>query len=235
MVDLPVLIVMLFLLMPAALWLAGFARARQDQRIMTLFRLEALERRRHELDAAIAMFEQLGAGEDVLDALRQALLHDLERIGSLDPQRSDIARAIDAAGRKEGRRKKRDDGQAAVNSEQELGTLRNRAQRALQLLSGLQQHGTLPGDAVSRARRGLEVLVARVGVNTFVLMARHAMEKANTMKAFSYYRKAERLARYASLPEHQQRESLDMIEAEKQRLLQRNEDDRGLMLLAQAE
>lgn len=234
MVNLTALIVILSLLMPAALWLAQFAQHQQDRRVMVLYRLTALEKRRSELESALEMFEQLGAGEDILDTLQTALLHDLERMRDLDPQRADLGRAIEEAGKRR-RRKSGDREQAAVSSEQELAALRQRVQRALQLIVQLHQHGSLPRDSVARARRGLEVLVARVGINSFMLMARHAIEKANTMKAFACYRKAERLAQYTVLPEGQKQESLDMIKAEKQQLLQRNENDQGLMLLAASE
>lgn len=231
MVNLAALIVILTLLMPAALWLAQFAQQQQDRRVMVLYRLTALEKRRGELESALDMFEQLGAGADILDALQKALIQDLKRMQTLDPKRPDLTGAIEAAG-KPRRRKPGEQEQAAVSSEHELTALRHRVQGALQLLVPLQQHGTLPRETVTRARRGLEVLVARVGVNSFVLMARHAIDKGNTMKAFSYYRKAERLAQYTVLPDAQKQESLDMIEAEKQQLLQRHENDRGLMLLA---
>lgn len=234
MVNLTALIVILSLLMPAALWLAQVARAQQEYRVTVLYRLTAMERRRGELDAALDMFEQLGAGADILDPLQKALIHDLKRMQQLDPQRSDLTAAIEAAG-KPRRRKPGEREQAAVNSEQELMALRQRVQGTMKLLLPMQQAGTLPRETVTRARRGLEVLVARVGVNSYVLMARHAIEKSNIMKAFSYYRKAERLAQYTSLPEAQMRESLDMIEAEQQQLLRRHESERGLMLLASGE
>lgn len=234
MVNLTALIAILSLLMPAALWLAQFAHQQQERRVMVLYRLTALEKRRAELESALDMFEQLGAGEDILDTLQKALVHDLKRMQALDPSRDDLDAAIESAGKRR-RRKSGDREQAAVSSEQELAALRHRVQGALQLIVQLQHHDNLPRDAVVRARRGLEILVAQVGINSFVLMARHAIEKANTMKAFSYYRKAERLAQYTSLPEAQKQESLDMIEAEKRQLLQRNESDRGLMLLAAGE
>lgn len=234
MVNLTALIMILSLLMPAALWLARFALQQQERRVMVLYRLTALEKRRGELESALDMFEQLGAGEDILDTLRKALVHDLKRMQGLDPRRGELAAAIEAAGKRR-RRKQGEREQAAVSSEKELTALRQRVQSALQLIVRLQQHGSLPRDAVSRARSGLEVLVARVGINSFVLMARHAIDKGNTMKAFSYYRRAERLAQYTSLPEEQKQESLDMIEAEKQQLLRRHDRDRGLMLLAAGE
>jgi hypothetical protein len=234
MLNLTALIAILSLLIPAALWLAQFARSQQEHRVMVLYRLTALEKRRAQLDSALDMFEQLGAGADILDALQKALIHDLRRMQTLDPGRTGLTAAIEVAG-KPRRRKPGEREQAAVNSEQELAALRQRVQGALQLIIPLQQHGGLPRETVTRARRGLEVLVARVGVNSFVLMARHAIDQGNTMKAFSFYRKAERLAQYTSLPEAQKQESLDMIEAEQQQLLQRHENDRGLMLLAGAE
>lgn len=234
MVNLTALIVILSLLMPAALWLAQFAQHQQDRRVIVLHRLVALEKRRSELEAALEMLEQLGAEDDILDTLQRALLQDIEKMRELDPQRADLGPAGEAADKRR-RRTTGDHEQAAVTSEQELAVLRQRVQRALQLVVQLHQHGSLPRDAVSRTRRGLEVLVARVGINSFMLMARHAIEKANTMRAFACYRKAERLAQYTVLPEAQKRESLDMIEAEKRQLLQRNENDQGLMLLAAAE
>jgi len=176
------------------------------------------------------MFEQLGAGEDILETLRQALVNDLKRMRALDPERRDVDAAIESAGGQR-RRKSATGEEAAVSSEQELSVLRGRVNRALQVIVQLQRHGVLSREAVGRTRQGLEVLAVRVGINSFVLMARHALEKGNAMKAFSCYRKAERLARYTSLPEGQRRENLERIEAEKEQLL-RGQDDRGLMLLA---
>ncbi|MGM0633421.1 MAG: hypothetical protein ACQETO_09645 [Pseudomonadota bacterium] len=236
MVSLPALIVILLILLPSSLWLSRFAGQQQEHRLRTLQRLGALERRRGELESMLEMFQQLGAGEDILEVLQQALLNDLRRMQRLDPRRRDLDGPVEQASKP--LRKRADAGsreQAAVRSEQELSTLRHRFHRALELILQQQRQGLLSREDAIRSRHALEALVAMVGVNSYVLMARNAQESGNTMKAFSLYRKAERLSKYSGLTEAQQRDSLSMVEAERQQLLQRHENDRGLMLLASGE
>lgn len=229
-------IVTLLPLIGAALLLAQFARRQQEQRVLSLYRLSALEQRRRQLEDAMEMFQQLGAAPEIMDTLGKALLHDLQRMLSLDPLREDLQRSIGKL-EKGGRKKTAlpDSEQAAVESENELRALRVRIQQVLELLQRLQKAGFLERADVLQVRESLEMLLVRVGINSFMLMARHALDGRNIMRAFSCYRKAERLARFSRLPEAQLAASLAMIEREKERLIMEQDSDEGLLLLASAD
>lgn len=233
MVNYFLLCVFLLMLIAVALMLARFAGQKQEQAVLNLYRLSALEKRRSLVEDVLDALQKMGADKDILDILYQTLLSDLQRMLQIDPQREDLVKAIHSAetkSRKKSQAPPRD--QAAVSSEQELGVVRQHMQDAMSLLSRLSRHGKIRPQTYAKSRQQLQSLAINIGVNSFLLMAEKALESRNTMKAFSLYRKAESMLRSARIPAEEKGRRLELIAAEKQRLMEQYEDEKGLLLMA---
>ena len=236
MLDYSLLCALLLLLMFAALLLARWLGARQEQAVVNLYRLSALEKRQASIEGVIDALRDMGADRSVLDILYEALLRDLGRIRELDPRREDLDDLIREAEAGRNRKSKAPPpDQAAVNTEEELHSVRRHMQKAMQLLALLNQHGGLGTRKYGEARARLQSLAINIGVNSYMLMAEKALEKRNTMRAFSMYRKAESLLEFARLRDEDKKQRLELIKAEKQRLMEQYEDEKGLLLLASAD
>lgn len=218
--------------MLASLALAAFAVRQQQRHVRNLQRLARLERRVSVAESTLNVLSGLGAGRSILQPAWRSVVDDLSGIRKLDPRRVDLEKAI-ASAETNARKNAADKAdQAAVASESELMRVRARLGEAMQLFERLRKSGRIKHAEFQQAKADLREIALTVGVNSFQLMASHALKAGNTMKALTYYRKAESILQSSGLPPDEREQRLQAIASEKRRLIGLQGEEKGLLPLA---
>lgn len=245
------LIVLLCLLavMVAALLIARFAQEQQEQNMMRLYRLTALDQRRVATRNVIRALLDLDENPELMRILYQSLRSDLLKIQQLDPSRVDLENDLRqvqsglgglvdleraSAEQLEQRRQKLEQ-RTSLGSEREIQITRAYISEAMSIIRRLYQFRQVRGEQLESVARYLGTLSFTVAVNSHLNIGEQALQEGDKIKALTNYRRAENLVMRGPYSGRDRTEKLNVIEARKERLLAQSRSEQGLMLLASTE
>ena len=226
-------VLMLCALMLGSLLLVHLVQARQEQNLIRLYRLAALDRRRLTLIKLIQGLKALDDNPDVMRVLTQTLKHDLQRIARLDPARSNAEQELRNLG--SGDTAKADkpaatnktakaDQKTSLNNERDVIKARSLINDALSLIRHLYQVQQVSGEQLESTARHLGMLSAQVGVNSNIYMADSAWEKGDARKALGHYRAAESYLLGGPLKGAAGEQKLKYIQQRREQIVRESED-----------
>lgn len=196
------MIVFLLLLMVGSVVFARYAQQRQENDVIRLYRLAALDRRRNETRAVIRALQEVDDHAETLRILNQALKADLVRIQKLDPNRADIEQDIRQASAAPAGENKSEkpaaDGRAAkvdkrtsLSHERDVQRVRQHIVEAMAIIRRLYETNQVRAEQLESTARHLGTLSVVVAVNSAIHMAELALTAAQFGKVPGLLRMAE--------------------------------------------
>lgn len=185
-------------LMLVSLLVVRLTQDRQENQVIRLYRLAALNRRSSALRTVIQGLKEVDDNPDVVRVLSQALKNDTQRIQQLDPTRVASEKETRPSGGESARSEKpsvaglsKADQRTSLGSEREMLRARTHITDALALIRHLYQVGHVNGEQLESTARHLGTLSALVGANSNLRMGEEALARSDMRQALSYYRAAE--------------------------------------------
>lgn len=226
--SLPLIVPMLCALVVGSLLLVHLLQERQEQDVIRLYRLAALDRRSSALSRIIKGLKAMDDSPDVTRLLTQTLKHDLQRIHRLDPARGNGEKELRALGGEAGKTDKapadpartQADKKTSLGSEREILHARGLINDALTLIRHLYQMRQVTGDQLESTARHLGMLSARVGVNSNIHMGEQALARGDSRMALSHYRAAESFLLNGPLKGAEGEQKLQYIQQRREQILQ---------------
>lgn len=225
----PAIVLLLIALMVGSLLLVHLLQGRQEQDVIRLYRLAALDRRSSALTRVIKGLKAIDDSADVTRLLTQTLKHDLLRIHQLDPARGTGEQELRALGAEAGKADKNAgadvakggvDRKTSLSSEREVISARSLINDALTLIRHLYQVRQVTGDQLESTARHLGMLSARVGVNSNMHMAELAIAQGDARRALGHYRAAESYLLSGPLKGAEGEQKLQYIQQRREQILQ---------------
>lgn len=231
----PLIVLMLCTLAVGSLLLVHLLQARQEQELIRLYRLAALDRRRSALDRIIKGLKAIDDSPDVTRLLTQTLRHDLQRIHRLDPAQGNGEKELRALGGETGKPDKtaadsarvQTDSKTRLGSEREILHARGLINDALMLIRHLYQMRQVTEDQLESTARHLGMLSARVGVNSNLHMADQALARGDERRALSLYRAAESFLLNGPLKGTEGEQKLQYIRQQCEQIVQQHSAGNG--------
>ncbi|MCB1665515.1 MAG: hypothetical protein KDI28_07020 [Pseudomonadales bacterium] len=225
----PAIVLLLIALMVGSLLLVHLLQGRQEQDVIRLYRLAALDKRRSALSKIIKGLKAIDDSTDVTRLLTQTLKHDLQRIHQLDPARGNGEQELRALGGDAAKADKNADAakssvdrKTSLSSEREVLSARSLINDALTLIRHLYQMRQVTGDQLESTARHLGMLSARVGVNSNMHMADLAMAQGDARRALGHYRAAESYLLSGPLKGAEGEQKLQYIQQRREQILQQH-------------
>lgn len=245
----------LLALMVGSLLLARVAQDRQEQNMIRLYRLAALDRRRAATRNVIRALQDLDENPELLRILYQGLKSDLVRIQALDPGRADLDAEIRQThsaissqaeesrvdkhdkngGELSEQRRQRLERRTSLASEREIMISKAYINEAMVIVRRLYDQRQVRAEQMEAMGRYLGTLGVTVAVNSYVYMGELALQQGDKIKALGSYRKAELMLQRGGLTGRDRIERQGLIEARKSELLAQSVNEKGLLLLASGE
>lgn len=241
-----VILLCLLAVMVAALLIARFAQQQQEQNMVRLYRLAALDLRRVSTRNVIRALLDLDENPELLRILYQSLRSDLLRIQQLDPSRADLENDIRqvqsglgaltdverASVEQQEQRRQKLEQRTSLGSEREMQINRAYISEAMSIIRRLYQFRQVRGEQLESVARYLGTLSFTVAVNSHLHMGELALQDGDKIKALSNYRRAENLVMRGPYTGRDRTEKLSAIETRKERLMALSRREQGLLLLA---
>lgn len=228
------MILFLIVVMIASAVLARYAQDRQEGKVIRLYRLAALDRRRNTTRAVLRALQEVDEHPETLRILNQALKADLVRIQKLDPGRSDIEQEIrqasnastsGAAASEPKAEKSGNDARGAklekrtsLGSERDVQRVRYQITEAMAIIRRLYQGNQVRVEQLESTARHLGTLSVVVAVNSNLHMAEVALGAAEYGKAHGLLRMAEGFLASGPLQGRDKTEKLEQMSKLKERL-----------------
>lgn len=226
-------IMVLLMLMLARLMLAGWAAQLQAVQYQTLSQLATLDHRRQNIQEVGRALQRMDVDPEVLSAIYSSLVEDLKRMQALDPARSDFNRHInEAETAMRPRSTPASGGSPALATDKELLVAQAHVHKAMHMLGDLYRGDKISASQFETNKNKLHLLGVRVSVNSCFLMAQQAMEREDTARAMSFFRRAESLLNVRGVPAQEKQEKLDYIDSERSRVLEASQGSGRLLMLA---
>jgi len=226
-------IIFFLMLMMAGLMLAGWAAQLQAAQYETLSQLAALDHRRQGIQEVGRALQRMDVEPEVLSAIYGSLVEDLKQMQALDPARSDINKHIqEAEAAMRPRSAPASSGSPALATEKELMLAQAQVHKAMHMLGDLYRGDKISASQYEANKNKLQLLGIRVSVNSCFLMAQQAMEREDTARAMSFFRRAESLLNTRGVPVQEKQEKLAYIDGERTRVLESSQGNRRPLLLA---
>jgi hypothetical protein len=243
---LPQFLILLSLLvvMVASLLIARYAQEMQEQNVVRLYRLTALDRRRAATRNVIRALLDLDDNPELLRILYQSLKSDLQKIQLLDPSRADLESdlrqvqaslgsltEVDRASAEQlEQRRQRLEQRTGLSSEREIQITRAYISEAMSIIRRLYQFRQVRGDQLESVARYLGTLSLTVAVNSNLQMGDLALRDGDKIRALSNFRRAENLVVRGPYIGRERSEKLAVIEARKEKLLAQSRSEQVLLL-----
>lgn len=242
-------------LMAGSLLLARVAQERQEQNMIRLYRLAALDRRRASTRNVIRALQDLDENPELMRILYQGLKSDLLRIQGLHPGRADIDSEIrqtqnaisslaeesrvdkndKGGGDISDQRRQRLERRTSLASEREIQISRAYISEAMVIVRRLYQQRQVRAEQMESVGRYLSSLGVTVAVNSYLYMGETALLQGDKIKALGSYRKAELMLQRGGMTGRERMERQGLIEARKHELMAQSTNEHGLLLLASGE
>lgn len=244
-----VILLCLLAVLVAALLIARFAQEQQEQNMVRLYRLTALDQRRVSTRNVIRALLDLDENPELLRILYQSLRSDLLKIQQLDPSRADLDADIRqvqsglgaltdlerASIEQQEQRRQKLELRTSLSSDREIQIARAYIGEAMSIIRRLYQFRQVRGEQLESVSRYLGTLSFTVAVNSHLNMGELALQDGDKVKALSNYRRAENLVMGGPYSGRERTEKLNAIEARKERLLALSRSEQALLLLASAD
>ncbi len=216
------MIVFLLLLMVGSVLFARYAQERQENDVIRLYRLAALDRRRNETRTVIRALQEVDDHPETLRILNQALKTDLLRIQKLDPGRADIEQEIrqaSAAPAAENKSEKpggdarsvKSDKRTSLSHERDVQRVRQQIVEAMAIIRRLYQANQVKADQLESTARHLGTLSVVVAVNSAIHMAEQALTAEQFGKVPGLLRLAEGYLASGPVQGREKAEKLEQI------------------------
>lgn len=216
------MIVFLLLLMVGSVVFARYAQERQENDVIRLYRLAALDRRRNETRTVIRALQEVDDHPETLRILNQALKMDLLRIQKLDPGRADIEQEIrqaSAAPAAENKSEKpggdarsvKSDKRTSLSHERDVQRVRQQIVEAMAIIRRLYQANQVKADQLESTARHLGTLSVVVAVNSAIHMAEQALTAEQFGKVPGLLRLAEGYLASGPVQGREKAEKLEQI------------------------
>jgi hypothetical protein len=226
-------IVFLLMLMLAGLMLAGWAAQLQAEQYQTLSQLSMLDQRRQSVQEVGGALQRMDVEPEVLGVIYSSLIDDLKTMQALDPGRGDLSKHIqEAEAAMRPRSTPASSGSAAVSTEKDLLIAQRHVQRAMQMLADLYRSNKITAGQLETNKSKLQLLGIRISVNSCFLMAQQAMEHEDSMRAMTFFRRAESLLNVRGVPAQEKHEKLAYIRTERARVLESSQVGGSLLMIA---
>ncbi len=216
------MILFLLLLMIGSVVFARYAQERQENDVIRLYRLAALDRRRNETRNVIRALQEVDDNPETLRILNQALKADLVRIQKLDPGRADIEQEIrqaSAAPAAENKSEKaavdaraaKADKRTSLSHERDVQRVRQRIVEAMAIIRRLYQANQVKAEQLESTARHLGTLSVQVAVNSAIHMAELALSAQQFGKVPGLLRMAEGYLASGPVQGREKAEKLEQI------------------------
>lgn len=226
-------IIFLLMLMLAGLMLAGWAAQLQAEQYQTLSQLAMLDQRRQNVQEVGRALQRMDVEPEVLGVIYSSLIDDLKSMQALDPGRGDLSKHIqEAEAAMRPRSTPASSGSAAVSTEKDLLIAQRHVQRAMQMLADLYRSNKITAGQLETNKTKLQLLGIRISVNSCFLMAQQAMEHEDSMRAMTFFRRAESLLNVRGVPAQEKHEKLAYIRTERARVLESSQVGGSLLMIA---
>jgi len=216
------MIVFLLLMMIGSVVFARYAQERQENDVIRLYRLAALDRRRNETRSVIRALQEVDDNPETLRILNQALKADLVRIQKLDPGRADIEQEIRQAGAAPAAENKgekpageargaRSDKRTSLSNERDVQRVRQQIVEAMAIIRRLYQANQVRAEQLESTARHLGTLSVVVAVNSAIHMAELALSDSQFGKVPALLRMAEGYLANGPIQGREKAEKLEQI------------------------
>lgn len=216
------MIVFLLLMMIGSVVFARYAQERQENDVIRLYRLAALDRRRNETRSVIRALQEVDDNPETLRILNQALKADLVRIQKLDPGRADIEQEIRQAGAAPAAENKgekpageargvRSDKRTSLSNERDVQRVRQQIVEAMAIIRRLYQANQVRAEQLESTARHLGTLSVVVAVNSAIHMAELALSDSQFGKVPGLLRMAEGYLANGPIQGREKAEKLEQI------------------------
>lgn len=230
---LPIIFLLMLMLMLAGLMQACWAAQLQAEPYQTLSQLAMLDQRRQNVQEVGRALQSMDVEPEVLGVIYSSLIDDLKSMQALDSGRGDLSKHIqEAEAAMRPRSTPASSGSAAVSTEKDLLIAQRHVQRAMQMPADLYRSDKITAGQLETNKTKLPLLGIRISVNSCFLMAQQAMEHEVSMRAMTFFRRAESLLSVRGVPAQEKHEKLAYIRTERARVLESSQVGGSLLMIA---